>query len=292
MAPGAAPAGQDWLDYRLYFFLSVALPSVRSQVGATFTWLVLFDDRCSDDFRADIEELAADGSFVPLWSHADFQRDSFADAVAKRRTAPYLITTRMDSDDGIARDYLAAVQAQFAGQELMFVNFTRGLQLGRDHWVYRQDRMSGAFLSLIEHVPIGERPRTVFAAKHARVRGMAPLMEVRSEPMTLMVVHGTNISNALVGLRTSARQLDRYDVSIPHDQTRSGPRLWAHQGRQLCRLARLWVRKPGELVFAIEGAFVRLRGTHVRPINDGTTWSETLALWSRRVKGRLRHSTR
>src|SRR5660398_163976 len=38
--------------------------------------------------------------------------------VAARGDAPYVITTRMDSDDAIAVDYMAAVQGQFARQEL------------------------------------------------------------------------------------------------------------------------------------------------------------------------------
>lgn len=56
LAPGAAPASEEWLRYRLAFFVDAAHPSVAGQRGAVpFQWLVLFDDRCPDTFRADVD---------------------------------------------------------------------------------------------------------------------------------------------------------------------------------------------------------------------------------------------
>ena len=66
---------------RLGFFYDATYPSVLSQTTRDFDWLVLFDDRCSEEFRAEVEELA-DGVFTPVWTHADFRRDSFAGPVA------------------------------------------------------------------------------------------------------------------------------------------------------------------------------------------------------------------
>ena len=106
LTPGAPPAPEEWLRYRLAFFYDAALPSVAAQEDATFEWLVLFDDRCPDAFRHDVEDLAADGAFTPLWSHDTFRRDSFAGVAARTARSPHLITTRMDSDDAIARDFM------------------------------------------------------------------------------------------------------------------------------------------------------------------------------------------
>lgn len=135
LPPGAEPAKADWLRYRLGFFYDACYASVTRQRGADFGWLVLVDDRCPDDFREEVEELAK-GAFTPVWTHEPFRRDSFAGSVAdltgrtaerttKPSHAPYLITTRIDSDDAMAVDFMAAVQAQFERQERLFVNFTR-----------------------------------------------------------------------------------------------------------------------------------------------------------------------
>ncbi|MDI4659350.1 glycosyltransferase, partial [Xanthobacter autotrophicus] len=137
-------------------------PSVLSQTTHDFEWLVLLDDRCSGEFREDIEALA-DGVFTPVWTHADFRRDTFAAPVAERASgAPYLITTRIDSDDAMAVDFMATVQAQFAQQDRLFVSITRGVQIDRSGGVYRRDQLSNPFLSRIEKRQPDRLPDTVY----------------------------------------------------------------------------------------------------------------------------------
>lgn len=63
---------------------------------------------------------------------------------------PHLITTRIDGDDAMAVDFMAAAQAQFAGQERLFVNFPRGIQIDRSGAVHSSRILSSPFLSLIE----------------------------------------------------------------------------------------------------------------------------------------------
>ncbi|SDB79886.1 Putative rhamnosyl transferase [Raineyella antarctica] len=278
LSPGAPPPAEEWLDYRLGFFYDVTYPSVRAQRGADATWLVIFDDRCSPEFRATVEDLAADGTFVPLWTHEPWRRDSFAAAVAERSTAPYVITTRIDSDDGIAADFLAAVQARFAEQELLFVNFTRGLQVDRGGAVYLFDNLSSPFLSLVERRREGEPPMTVYAPKHARARTHGPLLEVVAPPMWLQVVHDTNLSNIVTGTRTDPAVLrERFSITLPYRAAIGRWRLRAEELRHLVRLAGLWWRHPGELTRFVEVKYWRLRGTHVRPQGDARTLTDRLA---------------
>ena len=97
----------------------------------------------------DIESIA-EGVFTPVWSHEPFRRDTFAEPAAAVGDAPFLITTRIDSDDAMAVDFMATVQAQFARQERLFVSITRGVQIDRSGAVYLSDQLSNPFLSLIE----------------------------------------------------------------------------------------------------------------------------------------------
>ena len=64
--------------------LGAAHPSVAAQRDARFTWLVMFDDRCSDAFRGDVEALAGERVFTPIWTHERFWDDPFASHVAAR----------------------------------------------------------------------------------------------------------------------------------------------------------------------------------------------------------------
>jgi hypothetical protein len=288
LVPGGPPADEDWLWYRLGFFVDAALPSVAGQRGAApFEWLVLFDDRCPDDFRAAVEDLAAGGTFTPLWTHAPYGSGLFARAVGERADAPFLITSRMDSDDALACDFMAAVQARFAHQERLFVNFTRGVQIDRSGAVYRRDDVSGPFLSLIERRGHGD-PLTVYAAAaHTRARALAPVLEVKAPPMWAQVVHGSNLVNIVNGPRISPRVVnERFTLDLAYRSQVPPRRLLAEKLAHRARLVGLGLRHPGEPIKYAEGRLARLRGTHVTPQGDGRTLMDRLkALPVRRSGG-------
>lgn len=288
--PDAPPADEDWLFYRLGFFVDACLPSVLSQRGAqSFEWLVIFDDRCSDDFRAQVEELA-DGAFTPIWTHEPFTRDAFAQHVADRCHSPFVITTRIDSDDAMAVDLMASVQAQFDGQERLFVNFPRGIQIDRSGAVHRATILSSPFLSLIEAREEGRLPDTVFVAKHARARGRGPLREVRAPVMWAQVLHGTNLANIVNGVRVHPGIVaERFDLHLGYDATPGRARLLRGRARQLGRLARLWAAHPGELTKWVEATAWTTRGTHERSQQAGApTLTDRVQAWERRARRRAR----
>ncbi|KRE37767.1 hypothetical protein ASG73_08995 [Janibacter sp. Soil728] len=290
MAPDAAPASEDWLYYRLGFFVDAALPSVLSQRGGQgFEWLVLLDDRCSAGFRDEVEELAQ-GTFTPIWTHEPFRRDSFAEHVAVRSHAPFVITTRMDSDDAIAVDFMASVQAQFVEQPQLFVGFPRGIQIERSGAVHRCDVLSNPFLSLIEARRDGEPPATVYVTKHARARGHGRLREVAAPPMWAQVLHGSNVSNIVNGVRVHPRVVgERFEIDLGYDASPSRTVLARGRVRQLGRLTSLWAAHPGELTKAAEATAWTLRGTHERAQESGApTLTDRVQDWEQETRRRLR----
>jgi hypothetical protein len=274
LVPGAAPAGEEWLRYRLGFFYDATYASVVSQTVDDFTWLVLFDDRCGDEFREDVESIA-EGVFTPIWSHEQFRRDSFAGPVAALAEAPHLITTRIDSDDAMAVDFMATVQAQFAQQDRLFVSLTRGVQIDRSGAVYLSDQLSNPFLSLVERREPGRLPDTVYVAKHARARAHGPIREVRAPVMWAQVVHDLNLSNIVNGPRLHPRVVaERFRFDLGYDADIAGRALLTGRARQAGKLAKLWTSHPGELTKAAEAWTWRLRGTHDRPQDDGATLTD------------------
>ncbi|MCK0111964.1 glycosyltransferase [Ornithinimicrobium sp. F0845] len=290
LRPDAPPPDEDWLYYRLAFFVDACLPSVLSQKGAEpFEWLIMFDDRCSPEFRADVEELARD-AFTPIWTHAPFRRDSFAEAVGERSHTAYVITTRIDSDDAMATDLMAAVQGQFSRQERLFVNFPRGIQIDRSGAVYRADVLSSPFLSLIEKRRNGELPETVYVAKHARARGHGPLREVKAPVMWAQVLHGTNLSNIVNGVRVDPRVVgERFEFDLGYDASLARSVLVRGQVSHLGRLARLWAAHPGEFTKWAEARAWTARGTHERAQQAGApTLTDRVQDWERDTRKRFR----
>lgn len=285
MSLSGEPMPSEWLDYRLRVFYDACYPSVTRQRGAAaFTWLVMLDDRCPDDFRELVEELAP-GAFTPVWTHEPFERNSFVAPVLAAtgpEHAEHLVTTRIDSDDAMAVDFMARVQAEVeagaeaAGRERLFVNFPRGIQIDRTGAVYRTTIASSPFLSLVER-RTADPPDTVFVVKHARASAAGPVLQVDAPVMWAQVVHGVNVSNILNGTQTSPAVVEqRFDLDLGYDAALAGAPLRRAQAQQLRRLATLWAGHPGELTKWVEAQVVARRGRHVRAQDDGQSLSDTL----------------
>lgn len=280
------PAQEEWLRYRLGFFVDACWSSVLGQQGAPdFTWLVLFDDRCPDGFRADVESLAA-GAFTPIWSHEQWSPSIFARAIEARRegldtaggaAAPWLLTTRLDSDDGIARDFMVAVQREFTPTDGLFIDFPRGIQIDRSGKTYLYDQLSSPFLTLVERRAAAHPPQTVYAARHARASAWGPVREVMAPPMWVQVIHGGNLLNMTVGSRVSPQVVnERFELALVYDREVPLPRLLRQKVSHRIRLIGVWWRHPGEATKWAESKYWRLRGTHVRPRGSGLNVTESL----------------
>jgi hypothetical protein len=265
LSPDQPPPSEDYLRYRLGFFTEATMASMASQTVKDFRWLVFVDDRCSDEFRRELDELSED-LFEPVWSHRVFWTGYFREEVARRCSSLHLITTRLDNDDAVARDFVASVHAEFESQDRLFVNFARGLQIDRSGAVHRYDYPSNPFVSLIEKradLP----PHTVFGSPaHMQVRSDGPLREVITTPKWVQVVHDGNIANSVRGQRVDPRVVDRhFDIELGFrrdvptrtlllERARLGLVVW--RKRLMSRaLLREWLVAKRD----------RWRGTHTKP---------------------------
>ncbi|CAM5405536.1 glycosyltransferase [Leifsonia shinshuensis] len=213
------PPDEAWLRYRIGLFEAVCLPSVASQVGAEFTWLLLLDEGCRAPWlEAELAELGAGGVFEVVWL-TDVFWSSIDRVVTERATAPHVITTRLDSDDAIARDYLGRVQATFDGQDRLYVNFQRGFQFERDGALYSYLHPANAFLSFIERRTENTPVRTVFSSTaHPDAAKYGDVLQVSAPPCWIIVVHGANLLNEVhpVAWRLRPEALgDRFEVALP-----------------------------------------------------------------------------
>lgn len=201
----AAEPTDEWLQNRLDLFEGYCLPSVKAQTDRDFTWLVFLDHLSPAWFRGCIEELARD-AFVPVYVEGAFTAETVSSAIRERSEAPYVLTTRLDNDDAIARDFIGAIQQCFDGQDFEFINLVNGAQYAAGK-AYLRPYTKNPFLTLIEKA-VEAPPSTVFVEHHYRVDERGPVRNVRtSHPMWLQVIHGGNVLNDVVGLRVPGKAL-------------------------------------------------------------------------------------
>lgn len=199
---------QSWLKHRFMLFDRFCYPSVRGQLNQDFRWVVFFNKNTPDIFKQKVKKYSQWKNFIPVYIDTCEKADD-PDRIAREEIIPqhlmdeakYLITTRIDSDDGICKDYVQMVQNRFDRQKLQFLNFTNGYVWNHNSCeIYLDEQPSNPFISLIKEV--GEI-KTVWCGSHSELHKVGPVSEITTKPAWLQVVHGRNVSNQVSGLLQS-----------------------------------------------------------------------------------------
>ena len=204
---------EAYLAHRLELFERYCLPSVRSQTVQEFKWLVLFADETPGPIRARVEAYAAEWSnLVPIWLPRG------ASTVGPLVVAPYLddspqtlLTTRLDNDDGLARDYVAKVQRHAPSTERLVLQFPMGYVLHKDR-IYFDRQEHNAFTTLVEPLPRGRAGgfNTIYKGSHSDIARLGRIVDVDEEPSWLQVIHDSNVENYVRGSRQRIECLQQH----------------------------------------------------------------------------------
>ena len=200
----------EWLEQRFHLFETYCLPSVKAQTCQDFQWLCLFDEGTSEVFRQRIAEWRKS---VPQLQPCFFSAEDashFRDDDPQLRCrfirqtvasmldgADYVITTNLDNDDALHRDFVKRVHQAFeeTGGEAL-VTFKTGMQyfVSLDA-VARMYYPHNHFLNLIERTD--QDFRTIEYFRHAKARKLLHCVDINEHPYWMEVVHACNVSNEL-----------------------------------------------------------------------------------------------
>lgn len=234
----------EWLSERLRLFRQYCLPALADQTSRDFLWLVFLDHLSPEWFRQEIEKDSL-GKFETVYVTGRFTAATVSEAVMARTKSPYVVTTRVDNDDAVARDFIQAIQTCFQHQDFEFINLVNGAQYAEGK-VYLRPYTKNPFLSLVEAVGTS-RPATVFVEHHYRVDEHGPVRNIRTaHPMWLQVIHGGNVLNEIVGLRVPANRVARF-FSCALDSNDSFFALFAETSKGLARIFWRFMCKPARV---------------------------------------------
>lgn len=196
-------AEPHWLEHRLKLFEDYCLVSVANQSDQNFKWFIYFDESTPAEYLDRIRSLTSGQRNISIktcafWETPTIIKDVVADLA---ESTTWIITTRLDNDDGIHRDFVSLLHSA-AEERREFLNFPRGIILYSGK-CYLYKHPSNAFLSLVEPV---KEPRTAWCIAHTDAAQVAPVRQLTDTPAFLQVVHGKNVSNKPRGKRIFRRQ--------------------------------------------------------------------------------------
>lgn len=198
LRPGCDSA---WLENRFKLFDQYCFPSVSQQSNQNFKWIVFFDSDTPNTFKLKIEQYSLRWpNFIPVYLDFPLPYGQFpaeAREVVRKlipKNCEYLITTWLDNDDAIHKNYVQMIQDEFAEQECETINFIFGYQLS-DKKLYLDFEMANHFISLVEkYVP--ESFNTCLCKPHKEIYKICQsAKKIICKPVWIEVVHDSNYMN-------------------------------------------------------------------------------------------------
>lgn len=210
---GKAVLDDEWMDNRMGLFETYYLNSLQHQTCKNFYCWVFFDEKTKDKYKQQIKQLQNKYTFFePIYIQygKDFItriNQQLANVIDKE--TQFIITSRIDNDDGYHARAIEFIQANFVPQDRYAINLTKGYRLvhGAKPLLLKNSFVNGPFLSLVEKYTPGVDITTIYCQMHQEFFSKYKLKQIKSEYLWLQNIHDYNVANDLCGLPTLNKQV-------------------------------------------------------------------------------------
>ncbi len=209
----------DYLKQRFSIFEKYTLPSIKSQTNQNFSWIVLFHSDTPNIFKSKILKLKKKYNFIDVYLNDNQKFDLLEYCKDNNLISDYFITTRIDNDDMLSKNYVEKVQ-NYANQNFhkCILSFENGIKYDlTTNKTYDYARKDNHFLSMI-----GEKNDSILNYNHSKIFDTGIDVEIikTCKPMWTEIIHESNVHN-MVNEEDIERKL-KYNSKIlvsDYDQT-------------------------------------------------------------------------
>ena len=191
---------RGWLARRLDLFERWTVPSMRWQTAPADSWIILVDETTHPDDLARVRRATQGLPTRLVTLPSVYEMPTYYERVgpALATDRPWVVTCRLDSDDSLARTYLASVREHVGETTGEFLNCRNGFKLA-GHRLARIADDSSPFLAFVE--PAGRQVRSVYHVAHQVASTSAPVRQIPRGPAWLTRVHDLNMVSTMSGER-------------------------------------------------------------------------------------------
>ncbi|MCH4551029.1 glycosyltransferase [Aestuariibaculum lutulentum] len=190
-----------WMTHRMELFSNFCLPSVAAQTNKNFKWIIFFDITTTPAFKEQILNLLKPYKhFIPLFIDG---MDQFSPEIINyidedAKNVDYIISSRIDNDDCIHKNYINEIQLKFNYQDFLAIDVIKGysLQISPNFYLGEKMHLFNPFISLIESK---KNYKTVFQGTHANWKTERRMMRISDKPLWLSIIHDKNKVNEFDG---------------------------------------------------------------------------------------------
>ena len=191
----------DWMSNRMWLFENFCLPSVINQTNKNFTWLLYFDTTTSDHFKKLITEITQNYTNIKVFyidGMPNFKNEIQEYISDNTRDASFVITSRIDNDDCIHKNFIDEIQKKFSNQDYQAIDIIQGysLQVEPNYILGKKEHIFNPFISLIEK---NENPKTVWENDHNMWKKETRITQITDKRLWMSIIHQKNKVNEFDG---------------------------------------------------------------------------------------------
>jgi len=215
---------QAWHEERIGLFKKFCVPTIANQTEKNFTWLIYCDVNTLSEYLSDIREAVSEisGATIRLVRDFDHLMVDLRQLLAED-PALYVITSRVDNDDGLGPQFVKEVQVHFKPIERLIINFTKGVLYDVTKRVLTEIRHSqfNHYGSLVEEKKSEHQLISVIGFPHDRPPGNCQVLNIGSRFAWLKIIHDRNMSSKTNGFPLGNTEIAQIFNVQPNDLTQS-----------------------------------------------------------------------
>lgn len=216
---GTAVLNDDWLSDRFEIFEKFCLPSVMQQSELNFHWCIFFDENTPkgylDRINA-IKEKFPNISPILIGEMSELVHAFRNFILRNMHSHSHVITTRLDNDDIIHKDFVHIIQQMYRPIEMGIIDVQLGYQFSIDSKfpdLRKYLHKSNSFLSLVE---TATSPQTIFSRQHYDWEHVEKIV-FNQEPLWIELSHRSNYVNHRQRKLSRAFRIHRDFFNLPMD---------------------------------------------------------------------------
>jgi hypothetical protein len=200
---GVQTLGADWMKHRYDVFTRYCLPSVINQSEKNFRWLIYIDRATDPLFSDQLKKVISESPHFEIREVSGYDaciRD--IDMLLSDAVSRYVITSRLDNDDCLGKEYISIVQGNFISQDKTILNLLNGdgYDIHRQVATRMRHRRNNHFTSLVEIKRSGGGHKSVIGYPHDQPPRDYKIIDIASDHSWLKIFHERNLKSFLFGI--------------------------------------------------------------------------------------------
>ena len=186
-----------YLEQRFKIFEEITLPSIKSQTCQNFEWIIVFNSDTPKKYKDRIKQLKKEFHFIDLYFEKGeyFNFDLYVSD--KYKEYKWFLTTRLDNDDMIGKNYVDKVQEIVEKDDSKkIITFEKGLKYDYiNKKYYKTNRIGNHFLSCFSTCD-----SNVYSYDHNSVeKNNSDILYIdnKTDKMWVEVIHDNNVLNRI-----------------------------------------------------------------------------------------------